>query len=148
MNGLLNPSVSAISPFQTHFPGSSHLGQMYASQQRPSFAIQELLGLNSGCRGPNPTQDYGDVQMPPSNLMFFHGLNGPIAADTSSVNYHLDHSHNNNPSLCSWRFDFGQPNQGIGNSRSTQRPQDNNSGFCFKPTHIGEEGKIYQKIII
>ncbi|KAL8619690.1 hypothetical protein ACOMHN_019745 [Nucella lapillus] len=58
MNGLLGTATGQMAPFHNHHhysAGSStshHFGQMYAPHQRSSFAIQELLGLNS-CRSQN-----------------------------------------------------------------------------------------------
>ncbi|XP_070181167.1 visual system homeobox 2-like [Littorina saxatilis] len=64
MNGLLN-SAGQMSSFPNHnYSGAGntphhHFGQMY-SQQRSSFAIQELLGLNS-CRQNGASPDLMDT---------------------------------------------------------------------------------------
>ncbi|KAH9507226.1 hypothetical protein Btru_056656 [Bulinus truncatus] len=54
-----------------HHPHHPHLGQLY-QQQRPSFAIQEILGL--GCRQPTSPSPVGDG-----------GLMDPTSAGISAV---------------------------------------------------------------
>jgi len=76
MGGLINSSGPQMSGFQNPYGGSGHFGQMYPPNQRPSFAIQELLGLSgSTCRqnvNVNVNTDILDPQsMPSSNLMYF-----------------------------------------------------------------------------
>ena len=45
MNGLLGNGQQQMPPFQNHHYGNgSHFSQMYPPNQRPSFAIQELMG--------------------------------------------------------------------------------------------------------
>lgn len=51
MGGLINVNPQQMSGFQNPYGNGGHFGPMYSQNQRPSFAIQELLGLgNSTCR--------------------------------------------------------------------------------------------------
>ena len=75
MNGLLGsagqmspfPQHQAVSPYGSgpHGHSNGHLGSMYGQHQRSSFAIQELLGLNSACRSAGGGSQTGASPDPP-----------------------------------------------------------------------------------
>ncbi|PVD26305.1 hypothetical protein C0Q70_13976 [Pomacea canaliculata] len=134
MNGLLSTAAAGqMSPFPNHHysPGNHHhhhhhhhFSQMY-SQQRSSFAIQELLGLNS-CRQSGASPDIMDsnpvVPPPPSSSLsgMYHlsGLTGSgntamsshhrVAMDNQTTSFLREQSNGatGGSTFCPWRFDL------------------------------------------
>lgn len=108
-------------PTHTHHP--AHLGQLY-QQQRPSFAIQEILGL--GCRQPTSPPAGGDaglvdhsggLSVVQNSLsgMYFSGPSVSQCLQSESQNqsyqtsshHATSHQHSSGPgSLYPWRFDL------------------------------------------
>ncbi|KAL3873125.1 hypothetical protein ACJMK2_036281 [Sinanodonta woodiana] len=115
MNSFINCPPSQMSHFQGHYGGNGHFGQMYSPNQRPSFAIQEILGLGQTCRQSSSPEMLEN----PGNLMYisrdFSGFgpgtfNSVMPQDAVNQNYLRDQSVQNNSLHCSWRFDnMGQP---------------------------------------
>ncbi|WAR19420.1 hypothetical protein MAR_001258 [Mya arenaria] len=73
MGGLINTNAQQMSGFQNPYSGSGHFSQMYPSSQRPSFAIQELLGLSNPTCRQNVSPDILESQaaMSSGNFMYF-----------------------------------------------------------------------------
>lgn len=169
VTGLLNAN-SQMHGYQNHYSNTGHFGQMYPQNQRPSFAIQELLGLgNSTCRQ-NTSPDHLESQsISPGNFMYIsrefpsmysHGHNN---YSTSGVHQDLNMNqsyintreptpqHQPNPAspFCPWRFDsLSQPspqNQPLGQPVTpgmmpTSRHTENVS-YNYKMSQISEQGK-------
>ena len=144
MNGLLATSSSQMSQFQNHYSSGGPFGQMY-SQQRPSFAIQEILGLNS-CRQNSSPDIMDHSSMAPSGLtgMYFPGLNtNPMGPDPSTATFLREQQQQPTSTFCPWRFDLSQAAapQSITASRfSGARPNVDDFNFPYKP-NTPEEGK-------
>ncbi|KAK3608589.1 hypothetical protein CHS0354_042581 [Potamilus streckersoni] len=115
MNSFINCPPSQMSHFQGHYGGNGHFGQMYSPNQRPSFAIQEILGIGQTCRQSSSPEMLEN----PGNLMYisrdFSGFgagtfNSVMPQEAVNQNYLRDPNVQNNSLHCSWRFDnMGQP---------------------------------------
>ncbi|XP_059161139.1 visual system homeobox 2-like [Physella acuta] len=100
-----------------HHHPHAHLGQLY-QQQRPSFAIQEILGL--GCRQPTSPSPVGDPGLMDPGLsavqnslggMYFPGQTQGLQNEPQNQGYQPSHqhgaTHSSAPgSLYPWRFDL------------------------------------------
>ncbi|XP_067681837.1 visual system homeobox 2-like [Haliotis asinina] len=111
MNGLLNSGPAQMPTFQNHYSTGGHFSPMY-SQQRPSFAIQEILGLNPSCRQ-NSSPDLVDhTSMGPSGLagMYFSSLNSSTSmpTDNSTAQFFREQQQPATSTFCPWRFDLSQ----------------------------------------
>lgn len=121
MNGLLSSATAGqMSPFQNHHYNASnhHFSQMY-SQQRSSFAIQELLGLNS-CRQNGASPEIMDTNsVVPSSLSGMYHLPGlstgnasmsshrvGVDGQTSSFLREQQNGATGGTTFCPWRFDL------------------------------------------
>ncbi|XP_055956946.1 visual system homeobox 2-like [Patella vulgata] len=143
MNGLLSSATQQMTSFQNQFSGAGHFGQMY-TQQRPSFAIQEILGLNTSCRQ-NPSPEVVDHSpMPPSSFpgVYFPGFNaGGLPSDPSGTTFLREQQPTNPSPFCPWRFDLSQSApQNIPQSRfpcHVTRPTED-VNFNFKHNNLEE----------
>ncbi|KAK7483524.1 hypothetical protein BaRGS_00025198 [Batillaria attramentaria] len=123
MNGLLSTAAAGqMSAFPNHHYGTGnphHFSQMY-SQQRSSFAIQELLGLNS-CRQNGASPEIMDTNsVVPSSLPGMYHLpslansNPPMSSahrvgvdgQASSFLREQPSGTPGGSSFCPWRFDL------------------------------------------
>jgi len=115
MNSLLNTSSQQMVGFQSHYNTNGHFQQMYNSQpvQRPSFGIQEILGLTaSSCRQQNINPDMMDLQGM-GQTMYIPGLNsgtltGAVNTELQQQNYFREQSvpqTTTNSSFSPWRVE-------------------------------------------
>ncbi|XP_045158534.2 homeobox protein Hox-B1-like [Mercenaria mercenaria] len=160
MGGLLNANPAQMSGFQNHYGNGGHFSQMYPPNQRPSFAIQELLGLsNPGCRQ-NTTPELLEPQnISPGNLMYMsrdfpmysHGnYNGP-SIPQDSINQSYMNPREPTPhqqttpstsSFCPWRFDHltqtTMPNQPLSQTMVPpipRHPENITYNYKLSPVH-------------
>lgn len=118
MGGLLHANPGQMSGFQNHYGNGGNFNPMYPQNQRPSFAIQELLGLgNTACRQ-NTSSEFLEST---GNLMYISrdfpmygagSYSGPhLPQDSINPNYvnirePTPQLHTSTPSpFCPWRFD-------------------------------------------
>ena len=166
ISGLLPPNAPPMYQFQNHYGTNGHFGQnlMYAQNQRPSFAIQEILGLsNPNCRQ-NTSPELMDTSgsMSSANLMYvsrdFSGINsgsynGTLSPESLNQNYLSTREQTSqqtpNQAFCPWRFDaLSQTtvnNQQIVQTVTSVVPRHvENGNYCYKTGSLGEnEGKLY-----
>lgn len=116
MNPLLGNNSQAMMGFQHHYGNMnagnySQMNVLPNSAQRSSFAIHEILGLNSPPCRQNPSPDILDnLGICSSNSMYHSGVNGtgmnPVyAAEPQHPNYFRDVPQSQNNTFCPWRFD-------------------------------------------
>ena len=127
MNGILNSGPSQMPTFQNHYSTGGHFSPMY-SQQRPSFAIQEILGLNPSCRQNSSPDMMDHSSMAPSGLagMYFSSLNTSSSMPTDNSQFFREQQQQPTPStFCPWRFDLSQgpPTSNIPSTRFPGVPQ-------------------------
>lgn len=169
MNTIINSAntiINSASPPMVSFPppqynsGGHCFQPMYNTQpavQRPSFAIQEILGLAAPSCRQNPSPDLLDPQgMSPSNVMYVSGLNSGLNSGSCGVdqplqqqNYYRDQSVVPQTSCVGfnpWRVDAPytqyQPNhiQNGPNIHGIPRYGDN-PGYGMKAPYL-EDGKF------
>ncbi|OWF53405.1 visual system homeobox 2-like [Mizuhopecten yessoensis] len=86
-NTIINSASPPMLGFQSQYSSGGHFQQMYNTQpvQRPSFAIQEILGLPTQSCRQNQSPDLLDPQgMSPSNIMYISGLNSGLNSGHNS----------------------------------------------------------------
>lgn len=102
--------------FQHHYGNMntgnySQMNVLPNSAQRSSFAIHEILGLNTTPCRQNPSPDILDnLGICPSNSMYPAGVNGggmnpAYGAEPQHPNYYREIPQSQNNSFCPWRFD-------------------------------------------
>lgn len=171
MNGLLPPNPPQMFPFQNHYGTNGHFGQnlMYAQNQRPSFAIQEILGLsNPNCRqNTSPELMDSSGNMSSANLMYvsreFSGLNsgsynGALSPESLNQNYlntrDQTPQQSTNQTFCPWRFDaLSQTtvnNQQVVQTVTSVVPRHaENVSYCYKTSPlIDQEGKNLSCLLV
>ncbi|CAG5127664.1 unnamed protein product [Candidula unifasciata] len=140
-----------------HHHHHSHLGQLY-QQQRPSFAIQEILGL--GCRQSTSPSSLGDSGLVDSSIggmtTVQNSFGGMYFSPTASVSQGLQnesqtqsymagshhgstHPHGSNTgSLYPWRFDFTSTSnsQQLPSARFTGVGRHDDGGLSFEYKHV------------
>lgn len=165
MNCLLPPNPPQMLQFQNHYGANGHFGQnlMYAQNQRPSFAIQEILGLsNPNCRQ-NTSPDLMDssCNMSSANLMYvsrdFSSLNsgtynGALSPESLNQNYLNPRDptpqQTTNQGFCPWRFDaLSQTtvnNQQVVQTVTSVVPRHvDNVNYCYKTSPLLEQEGTY-----
>lgn len=116
MNPLLGNSSQAMMGFQHHYGNmnSGNYSQMNVlpnAAQRSSFAIHEILGLNSAPCRQNPSPDIlENLGICPSNSVYPTGVNGTgmnpaYGVEPQHPHYYRDVPQSQNNSFCPWRFD-------------------------------------------
>ena len=168
MNCLLPPNTpQMLQQFQNAYGTNGHFGQnfMYSQNQRPSFAIQEILGLsNPNCRqNTNISPELMDAcgNSSSANLMYvsrdFSNLNsgsynGTLSPDSLNQNYlsprEQTAQQQTNQSFCPWRFDaLSQTtvnNQQIVQTVTSVVPRAvENSNYCYKSPPLLEPEGMY-----
>ena len=169
ISGLLPPNAPPMYQFQNHYGSGGQFGQnlMYAQNQRPSFAIQEILGLsNPSCRQ-NTSPELLDTSggMSSANLMYvsrdYSGINsgnynGALSPESLTQNYlsaREQTQQTQNQAFCPWRFDaLSQTtvnNQQIVQTVTSVVPRQlDNGNYCYKTGSLGEnEGKFFSHYI-
>ena len=167
MNCLLPPNTPQMLQFQNAYGTNGHFGQnfMYAQNQRPSFAIQEILGLsNPNCRqNTNVSPELLDAcgNSSSANLMYmsreFSNLNsgsynGALSPDSLNQNYLSPRDQAaqqpTNQSFCPWRFDALSQTT-VNNQQIVQtvtsvvpRPAEN-VNYCYKTPPLLEPEGMY-----
>ncbi|XP_062614731.1 visual system homeobox 2-like [Saccostrea cucullata] len=116
MNPLLGNNSQAMMGFQHHYGNMntgnySQMNVLPNSAQRSSFAIHEILGLNSPPCRQNPSPDIlENLGICPANSMYASGVNGvgmnpAYAAEPQHPNYFREAPQSQNSTFCPWRFD-------------------------------------------
>lgn len=149
MNSLLTQPSASMLGFQPQYASTGYFGQGYGQAQRPSFGIQEILGLSGACRQ-NAGQDLLDNQsIPCSNLMYLQpGLNGGTAPLDSSPGQNLIREqiltqNVSNSQFNQWKYEaLGHANLSQQSSQLTPTGQgvereSDVMGFAFQP-HMNE----------
>ncbi|KAL5008074.1 hypothetical protein ScPMuIL_013655 [Solemya velum] len=149
MNSLLAQPSASMLGFQPQYTSTGYFGQGYGQSQRPSFGIQEILGLNGTCRQ-NTGQELLDNQsVSCSNLMYLQpGLNGGTTSMDSSPGQNLIREQILTQNVSSsqfnqWKYEalgHANLNQQSNQHASTGQGVDRDSepmGFAFQP-HMNE----------
>lgn len=149
MNSLLAQPSASMLGFQPQYTSTGYFGQGYGQSQRPSFGIQEILGLNGTCRQ-NTGQELLDNQsVSCSNLMYLQpGLNGGTTSLDSSPGQNLIREQILTQNVSSsqfnqWKYEalgHANLNQQSNQHASTGQGVDRDSepmGFAFQP-HMNE----------
>jgi len=172
MSGLLSVNAQQMSSFQNTYSNGGHFSSMYPQNQRPSFAIQELLGLgNTSCRQ-NMSPDLMETQggMASGNLMYFsrdlpmynhcnfnttpqlhHNHQEPMGQSYVNVNVRdsvtSQHQSNAGSTFCPWRVEpLGQTTVNNQQHLHHMMPKPTDTAtYNYKMSPIMEnEGKIYK----
>ncbi|XP_064600926.1 visual system homeobox 2-like [Liolophura sinensis] len=155
MNSLLSSAASTLPSLHGTYNSGSHLGPVF-SHQRPSFAIQEILGLAPSCKQTNASDLHYDAGA--SGVMFLPSFTSAgLAVDSQPPLYHQRDFRDSqidprmDPSPPSyyhpWRMDFSQVPHPGAPTAPTHRPGMSNNdtdlfGFRSRNNNQGMEHEM------